>query len=100
MNRLLFLLLSACSLATAGIPEPIRIVGGQITGTPTIQWTYGVRLFRGIPYAAPPVGELRWRAPQPVVPWQGVKAADHFSAVCMQPATDTEGMPGARGCTR
>jgi para-nitrobenzyl esterase len=91
MNRLLFVLLAAGQLATASIPEPISVDGGQITGTPTIQWTYGVRLFRGIPYAAPPVGNLRWRTPQPVNPWQGVKAADHFSAVCMQPATDAEG---------
>jgi para-nitrobenzyl esterase len=75
----------------AAIPEPISIEGGRITGTPTIQWTYGVRLFRGIPYAAPPIGDLRWRPPRPVIPWQGVRAADHFSSVCMQPATDTEG---------
>jgi para-nitrobenzyl esterase len=91
MNRILFVLLAGGSIAAAGIPEPIRVEGGQITGTPTIQWTPGVRLFRGVPYAAPPVGNLRWRPPQPVVSWQGVKAADHFSAVCMQPTTDTEG---------
>ena len=74
-----------------GLQEPIQVDGGLITGTPTPQWTYGVRLYRGIPYAAPPVGELRWRPPQPVVPWQGVKRADHFSPVCMQMPTDTEG---------
>ncbi len=77
--------------ASAGLEEPIQVDGGLITGTPTPQWTYGVRLYRGIPYAAPPVGELRWRPPQPVIPWQGVKAADHFSPVCMQMPTDTEG---------
>jgi para-nitrobenzyl esterase len=76
---------------TGGLKEPIAVDGGLITGTPTPQWTYGVRLYRGIPYAAPPVGDLRWRPPQPVVPWQGVKAADHFSPVCMQNPTDTEG---------
>jgi para-nitrobenzyl esterase len=82
----------ASPLPTAsGLQEPIAIDGGLITGTPTPQWTYGVRLFRGIPYAAPPVGNLRWRPPQPVVPWQGIKAADHFSPVCMQNPTDTEG---------
>jgi para-nitrobenzyl esterase len=73
------------------IKEPIQVTGGSVTGTPTIQWTPGVRLYRGIPYAAAPVGDLRWRAPQPVVPWTGVKAADHFGAACMQPSTDTEG---------
>lgn len=40
----------------------------------------------GIPYAAPPVGSLRWRAPQPVSPWQGVRPADTFSAACWQSA--------------
>ena len=91
MFRLLFALLAVGVFATAALKEPIRIEGGPITGTPTVQWSYGVRLYRGIPYAAPPVGTLRWRSPQPVVPWEGVKAADHFSQVCMQPATDTEG---------
>jgi para-nitrobenzyl esterase len=81
----------AAELAVNGLAEPLTVEGGQITGTPTIQWTHGVRLFRGIPYAAPPVGALRWRAPQPVVSWQGVRAADRFSAVCMQGPTDTEG---------
>lgn len=77
--------------ARAGLQEPITVEGGQVTGTPTVQWTPGVRLFRGIPYAAPPVGTLRWRPPQPVVPWQGVKRADDFSPACMQLPTDTEG---------
>ena len=83
--------LAAMAGAAAWLQEPIAVEGGQITGTPTVQWTPGVRLFRGIPYAAPPVGNLRWRAPQPVVPWQGVKRADRFSAACMQLPTDTEG---------
>lgn len=76
---------------TSHLKEPLQITGGSITGTPTIQWTPGVRLYRGIPYAAPPIGDFRWRAPQPVVPWAGVKAADHFGPACMQPPTATEG---------
>jgi para-nitrobenzyl esterase len=82
-----------------GLQEPVSVDGGQVTGTPTIQWTPGVRLFRGIPYAAAPVGNLRWRAPQPVVPWQGVKRADDFSAACMQLPTNTEGNAWREGHT-
>jgi para-nitrobenzyl esterase len=44
----------------------------------------GVRSFRGIPYAAPPVRENRWRAPQPVQSWTGVRMADRFADQCMQ----------------
>jgi para-nitrobenzyl esterase len=46
----------------------------------------GVRSFKGVPYAAPPVGDLRWRAPQPVAKWQSVRKADQFGARCMQGA--------------
>src|SRR5207253_6043853 len=57
---------------TSGIVEGVRAASPA------------VRAFRGIPFAAPPVGELRWKAPQPVVPWTGVKSADTFGPQCMQ----------------
>lgn len=66
----------------AGIQEPIKTEGGLITGTPG--WGWNVREYLGIPFAAPPVGNLRWKAPQPVVPWTGIRAADRFSSACMQ----------------
>ena len=65
-----------------GLQEPIPVDGGLVSGTPS--WGFGVRMFRGIPYAAPPIGNLRWRPPQPVIPWEGVRVADHFCASCMQ----------------
>jgi len=46
----------------------------------------GVRIFRGIPFAQPPVGELRWKAPQPPKKWSGVRKADQFGPRCMQQA--------------
>ena len=44
----------------------------------------GVRTFRGIPFAEPPVGELRWREPRPAKNWSGVRTADHFGPRCRQ----------------
>jgi para-nitrobenzyl esterase len=62
--------------------DRVRIADGTLEGT--IDQTAGIRMFKGIPFAAPPVGELRWRAPQPEKPWSGVRKADHFGAQCMQ----------------
>ena len=58
MTRTLSLLLVSAGLSMTALQEELQI-GGRITGTPTIQWTHGVRLYRGIPYAAPPVGDLQ-----------------------------------------
>ncbi|HEY8460910.1 MAG TPA: carboxylesterase family protein, partial [Blastocatellia bacterium] len=44
----------------------------------------GVRSFKGIPFAEPPVGDLRWKPPQPVKNWQGERKADKFGPRCMQ----------------
>jgi len=60
----------------------VRIDSGELQGV----IEDGVAIFRGIPYAQPPVGELRWRPPQPVVPWEGVRDASQFGHVCPQRA--------------
>ena len=54
-----------------------------------------VRVYKGIPFAAPPVGELRWAAPQPVAEWDGTRDASEFGNICIQPPGPTEG-PQAR----
>ncbi|MCH8937696.1 MAG: carboxylesterase family protein [Gemmatimonadetes bacterium] len=59
----------------------VELTYGQVSG---VELDGDVTVFRGIPFAAPPVGDLRWKAPQPPIPWQGVRAADTFGATCMQ----------------
>ncbi len=58
----------------------VKIDTGRLKGSVA----EGVIAFKGIPYAAPPVGELRWRAPQPAKAWSGVRAASAFGGDCMQ----------------
>ena len=58
--------------------------------------TPDVRVFKGIPYAAPPVGDLRWKPPQPALKWEGVRAGDQFGNSCMQGGAGG-GRGGARG---
>jgi len=86
MKRALFaVLVSILVVAALGaaISEPIRIDSGLISGTTASK--PGVREFKGIPFAAKPVGDLRWKAPQPAAKWDGVRKADAFGDVCMQP---------------
>jgi para-nitrobenzyl esterase len=73
----------ACSHAAS--VGPIRTQSGAVTGVQS-RWFPSVTVFKGIPYAAPPVGRLRFRAPQPPAPWRGVRRADHFGDICPQPA--------------
>jgi len=68
--------------ATRDPNEPVSVTGGLITGV--LSEDGNTVIYKGVPFAAPPVGELRWKAPQPVVPWEGVRACDSFSAICPQ----------------
>jgi para-nitrobenzyl esterase len=57
---------------------------GYVSGTTLGQPGMEVSVFRGIPFAAPPVGELRWKPPQPAEPWEGVRECTQFSAISPQ----------------
>jgi para-nitrobenzyl esterase len=66
----------------AAINDPVRVEQGQLSGVPGSD--PGVGVYKGIPFAAPPTGDLRWRAPKPAADWPGVRKADQFSSTCMQ----------------
>jgi para-nitrobenzyl esterase len=68
--------------------ETVTISTGQLKGAEE----NGSHAFKGIPYAAPPVGNLRWMPPQPVAPWPGVREANAFSSPCPQSPASTGGL--------
>jgi para-nitrobenzyl esterase len=91
MNRCAFLATTlaaaAAAVATAQIVEtpipgdPVAIETGKVAGKILPN---GTKAWLGIPYAAPPVGDLRWREPRPVKPWKGIYNADRFMPECIQ----------------
>ena len=72
--------LAARTAVPIGTPTAVAIASGRIQG----RTNAGVTSFKGIPYAAPPVDDLRWRAPQPVAPWTDVRLAEGYGNDCMQ----------------
>ena len=62
---------------------PVMVTGGAIRGAVSAA-DAEIVAFKGIPYAAPPVGDLRWRPPEPVVGWEGVRDASESGAICVQ----------------
>jgi para-nitrobenzyl esterase len=74
---------AAAPAAEATLAKPVATKTGLVSGVPAA--AKGVTVFKGIPFAAPPVGPLRWKAPQPAAAWKGVRAGDKFGNVCMQP---------------
>src|SRR6188508_2509028 len=101
MKRLVLITIAAGFLvASTGlkaiISAPVKIDAGIVEGTASGQPS--VRVFKGIPFAAPPVGENRWKAPQPVAKWEGVCKADAFGAPCAAGAPPAgRGGGGGRG---
>jgi len=92
MSRFLFLLqIAATTLAFATVSSQqvrgaddnqVTVSSGKLQGT--INADKSVRIFKGVPFAAPPTGALRWKAPQPAKKWDGVRAADTFGPACLQ----------------
>jgi para-nitrobenzyl esterase len=70
--------IAAC--AAAATVDEVRVESGSLKGAVA----GGVVAFKGIPYAAPPTGRNRWRAPQPAAPWKGVRSAANYASDCMQ----------------
>lgn len=85
MNRTAALIsITLFTFATAGaaVNDPVQIDTGMVSGVATS--SPEVTVFKGIPFAAPPVGDLRWRAPKPAAHWEGTRKAGEFGPVCMQ----------------
>jgi para-nitrobenzyl esterase len=93
-------LLASASMAQAAIDKPVKTTNGLVQGAPGK--VAGITAFKGIPFAAPPVGNLRWKAPQPAANWSGVRDGSKYQKACMQapggnrvnPTTDLPGSPG------
>lgn len=77
--------------------DSVQTLSGVVSGE---ELTDGIQVFRGIPYAAPPTGDLRWQPPQPVAVWEGTRDATQFGAICPQPPTlaqmTAEALPASR----
>src|SRR5499427_6249556 len=78
----LFAVFAAFSAAVARSADEVTVRSGKVKGA--YNSDHSVLMFKGVPFAAPPVGDLRWKAPQPVRKWSGVRAADKFGPACMQ----------------
>lgn len=80
--------------AVAATTAPLKIASGSLVG----EQVGSVRVFRGIPYATAPLGELRWRSPQPPQPWTGVRDATQFGAPALQSETFTPRSAQSEDC--
>src|SRR5262245_12369237 len=85
MRQRIFTAVMACTIAAIAPAkaDPMATTAGQVSGVSLPDDV--VRAYKGIPFAKPPVGDLRWRAPQPAAPWSGTRVADKFGAICAQP---------------
>lgn len=82
------------SAASAAASSIVRTSAGAVRGLVAGDH----QAFLGIPYAAPPTGKLRWRAPRPAAPWAGTRDATRPGPVCPQESADGSGVTGSEDC--
>jgi para-nitrobenzyl esterase len=101
MKKILLLLLCQFALCVSATERPVvEVEAGRLQGAVE----NNMQTFKNIPYAAPPVGELRWRPPQPALSWNGIRDASKFGDACPQPFIKNLsaglGLPGSEDCLK
>src|SRR4051795_392462 len=86
---------SVCATASQPAAPRAHIVTGDLIGVTA----NGADAFKGIPYASPPIGDLRWRAPQPPQPWSTPRGAEDYGQSCPQRSLPEHVLPSSRGAT-
>ena len=92
MKRTMMAAFAALVLAAPALASPgprVTVAQGALEGVTQ----YDVQSFKGVPFAAPPVGPLRWRAPQQAASWKNIRTADHFAPDCLQEAAAFDDAP-------
>ena len=77
------------SRTPAAVSDPVTTDAGKLSG---ITLTSGVRAFKGVPFGAPPVGDLRWKEPQPVPKWDGVRKAEQWGCLLYTSPSPRDGL--------
>ena len=101
VKKLVALFLAAITFGVCAAERPVvKVDTGSLQGT----IEYGMQVFKNIPYAAAPVGDLRWRPPQPALSWSGMRDASKFGESCPQQyiknLSDGLGLPGSEDCLK
>ncbi len=101
VKKLVALFLAAITFGVSAAERPVvKVDTGSLQGT----IEYGMQVFKNIPYAAAPVGDLRWRPPQPALSWSGMRDASKFGESCPQQyiknLSDGLGLPGSEDCLK
>ena len=88
--------LAAAAPSMAALPAAVKTEGGLVSGAPSGDGS--VTAFKGIPFAAPPVGDLRWKPPQRAKPWTGVRNAQAYAPVCLNGGRPRPGLTYSEDC--